>query len=107
MSDLPPTIYLRLQQDAVRHALAVADPATPTPQKAAPDPAPRPDGYVLEPKKHPAAPQPALVHTAACTMPQRTTMPITADDARIALKDPAGISEACQFCRPDTELADG
>ncbi len=103
-------VYLRLQRDAVRAALAASETPRrqPTPPPAA---AKRPDepaqpltGYKLEPKKHPSSPQPAHIHVADCTMNNRRTSPLTADQARIALRDPAGLMEACEFCRPDTEL---
>jgi hypothetical protein len=63
-----------------------------------------PEGYALEPKRHPKHPQPALIHTASCTMPQRDTSPIDASDARIALtKGGEGIA-GCEFCEPGKAL---
>jgi hypothetical protein len=63
--------------------------------------------YVLEPKMTPKHPQPALIHLADCTMPQRATSPIDADAARIGLtKDPGNIA-ACEFCAPGKTLGIG
>lgn len=67
----------------------------------------QPARYVLEPKQNPKHPQPALVHLADCTMPQRDTMPVKADAARVGLtKDPGNIA-ACEFCAPGKSLGTG
>lgn len=109
-------IYLRLQRDAVRRALAEADapaPQRPPPPRPSPEPkpeaAPSPDGYVFERRWSPKSPRAALIHTAACSMPQHPTVPATVDEVRLALKDPSrpALIEPCQHCRPDTELARG
>ncbi|MER6127855.1 DUF6233 domain-containing protein [Streptomyces sp. NPDC001795] len=111
-------IYLRLQHDAARKALDVAErQAAPRPQRpsrprrAAPGPAtgpassaPPPAGYVVEPKKHPKHPLPALYHRADCTMTHRETSPITPDQIRVGLRDSLGILAACEFCVPDKSL---
>lgn len=105
-------IYLRLQREAVQAALTTADRQKPPPaqRRPAPRPAQAPTdpatGYKMEPKKHPKAPQPALIHVADCTMNDRRTTPMTEHAARLALKDPIQpkITEACPFCRPDTTL---
>ncbi|MFD3523855.1 DUF6233 domain-containing protein [Streptomyces sp. NPDC058653] len=65
-----------------------------------------PASYVVEPKKHPTHPQPALIHLAGCTMPQRKTLPVDAGAARIGLADDPDIA-ACPFCAPDRRLAEG
>ncbi|MEU5536445.1 DUF6233 domain-containing protein [Streptomyces sp. NPDC020362] len=61
-------------------------------------------GYVIEPKKHPAHPLPALYHLADCTMIQRRTSPITPHQIRLGLRDPLGILAPCEFCAPDKGL---
>ncbi|WP_128382406.1 DUF6233 domain-containing protein [Streptomyces cavernae] len=103
--------YLRLQRDAVRQALAAAGRKQSPPRQAASPPTENStpgnvDGYLLEPKRHPTAPQPAQIHLAKCAMPQRDTAPISEEEARLALADRAQpkVMEACQFCRPDTAL---
>jgi hypothetical protein len=60
--------------------------------------------YVIEPKQNPKHPQPALVHLADCTMPQRKTLPIDASEARIGLTKDAENCAACQFCNPSKSL---
>ncbi|MFE9451614.1 DUF6233 domain-containing protein [Streptomyces sp. NPDC006739] len=118
-------IYLLLQRDAARIALAAAErraaPQRPSrPRRAAPAPAPAPapangsassapqrTGYVIEPKKHPKHPAPALYHLADCTMPQRETSRITPDQIRLGLRDPLGILAACEFCGPGKKLDTG
>ncbi|MFE9455175.1 DUF6233 domain-containing protein [Streptomyces sp. NPDC006739] len=111
-------IYLRLQRDAARKALAAAERRAapqpqrpPRPRRAAPAPvtgpassALPPTGYVIEPKKHSKHPAPALYHLADCTMPQRETSPVTPDQIRLGLRDPLGILAACEFCAPDNNL---
>ncbi len=104
-------IYLRLQRDAVRQALTAADRQPAPAARPNPPPTPvetdQPTGYKLEPKKHPTAPQPALIHRAACTMPHQRTMPVDETEARIGLRDRIdgqSVMEPCQFCRPDTSL---
>lgn len=55
--------------------------------------------YVIEPKRHPTHPQPALIHLADCTMPQRKTLPVDADQARLGLAEDPDIAP-CPFCTP-------
>ncbi|WP_405930336.1 DUF6233 domain-containing protein [Streptomyces sp. NBC_00827] len=100
-------IYLRLQRDAVRAALAVADRPTRTPTPSPARPAARVSpGYLLERKIRTNHPMPPLVHVADCTMPSRPTKPITAEEVREALTNPADppSMEECVFCRPSAPL---
>ena len=109
--------YLRLQVEAVRHALAVAENRKP----AAPGPPPRPPAasrpalgpaptrsesksteFMIEQRRTSAGPQEAAVHVDDCAMTSHMTHPVSAQDARLALTDAQ--LEACAFCRPDTEL---
>ncbi|MFF5015005.1 DUF6233 domain-containing protein [Streptomyces sp. NPDC001165] len=78
-------IYLRLQRDKVKAALARAE--GPAHQE-------RP--------RTPHGPEPAFIHLAYCTMIEGTPHRIRPDEARAALTDPK--IEPCRFCRPDTEL---
>lgn len=111
--------YLRLQLDAVRHALTVAEgrqqsarpPQTPRhrppPSPAALGPAPtrgerQSSGFKIEQRRTPTGPQEACVHLDDCTMASQHTHSVTPHEARLALTDAQ--LEACAFCRPDTEL---
>ncbi|MDO0936488.1 DUF6233 domain-containing protein [Streptomyces sp. DG2A-72] len=105
-------IYLRLQRNTVREALMRAE--RPQPQRTKPPPkgagpltgfappASKNVGFVVQQKRTPNGPEPALIHMADCTMIEGTPHRIRADEARAALTDPN--IEPCQFCRPDTEL---
>ena len=104
-------IYLRLQADAVRQALAAAERPAPAPQPlprpqrpALEAPTQRPSGYKVEQKLSEGHPLGAAIHLADCTMTQRGTRPISADDARQALSEDEKFFRACEFCRPDTKL---
>ncbi|WP_329390320.1 DUF6233 domain-containing protein [Streptomyces sp. NBC_01716] len=66
-----------------------------------------PGGYVIEPKRHPTHPEPALIHLADCTMPQRKTLPIEASAARLGLTEDPETVAACEFCAPERGLAEG
>jgi hypothetical protein len=105
--------YLRLQRDAVQKALARAEQPSPRRQRLAPPvkgagplPAFAPThvgtGFVVQQKRTPAGPEPALIHLAHCSMIEGTPHRIRADEARAALTDPT--VAPCTFCRPDTEL---
>ncbi|MFF8726835.1 DUF6233 domain-containing protein [Streptomyces sp. NPDC015171] len=65
-------------------------------------PPPARTGFVVQQKRTPTAPEPALIHLADCTMIEGTPHRIRSDEARAALTDPA--IAPCPFCRPDTEL---
>ncbi|MFE3326913.1 DUF6233 domain-containing protein [Streptomyces sp. NPDC059176] len=55
--------------------------------------------YKVEAEIRTGHPLGATVHRGDCTMAQRPTRPIAADEARLALaKDPA--FTGCEFCRP-------
>ncbi|MFF4509022.1 DUF6233 domain-containing protein [Streptomyces sp. NPDC001401] len=103
--------YLLLQWKAVQAALAQAE--APTPRRAS-----RPVkgakglpalaqtqprvGFVVQQKRTPTGPEPAVIHLDDCTMISGPRHRIRADEARAALTDPN--IEPCEFCRPDTEL---
>lgn len=103
-------IYLRLQRDAVHAALARAE-APPQRRPRLPKggaglgpvaqivPRPR---FVVQQKRTPCGPEPAIVHVDDCTMIEGTPHRISEHDARVSLTDPT--IEPCAFCRPDTEL---
>ena len=110
-------IYLRLQSEAVRAALARTEerprspqsrPTPPQRRQSAPPPftpsrgAGHPRAFVVQQKRTPNGPEPAVIHTDDCTMIEGTTHPIRAHEARVALTDPT--IEPCAFCRPDSEL---
>nr|WP_202458389.1 DUF6233 domain-containing protein [Streptomyces sp. SID5464] len=102
--------YLRLQREAVRAALARAE-APPPRRSRLPKGgtglgpmaqiAPRPQ-FVVQQKRTARGPQPAIIHVGDCSMIEGTPYWITEHDARVSITDPN--IEACQFCRPDTEL---
>ncbi|WP_406157715.1 DUF6233 domain-containing protein [Streptomyces canus] len=106
-------IYLRLQRDAVLAALAQAEtPAARRPGRLAKGAAPlrsmgvvhaqgRPR-FVVQQKRTARGPEPSIIHVDDCSMIEGTPHPISEHDARVSLTDPN--LEACQFCRPDTEL---
>jgi hypothetical protein len=103
-------IYLRLQRDAVQAALAHAEappPRKPRLPKGGANLPPvaqisvRPQ-FVVQQKRTPQGPEPAIVHAGDCSMIEGTPHRITEHDARVALTDPT--IEACGFCRPDSEL---
>jgi hypothetical protein len=66
-----------------------------------------PVGYVVEKKVRDDHPLGAIVHRADCTMPERETRPISADDARTALAKDAKFFQACEFCAPGKSLGSG
>ncbi|MFJ4525897.1 DUF6233 domain-containing protein [Streptomyces sp. NPDC088810] len=102
--------YLRLQHEAVRKALTRAERPAPPPRRPSRSvkglPAFRPalvrTGFVVQQKRTPTGPEPALVHLADCSMIEGTPHPVRAGEARAALTEPT--IEPCAFCRPDTEL---
>lgn len=63
-----------------------------------------PAGYVVEKKIRDDHPLGAIVHLATCTMPERGTQPISADDARTALTKDGQFFHACEFCAPGKSL---
>ncbi|GGJ50242.1 hypothetical protein GCM10010121_071650 [Streptomyces brasiliensis] len=58
-------------------------------------------GFAAERQPRAIGPEPARIHIDDC-LNAGPTHPITAQDARAALLDP--MVQACEFCRPDTEL---
>ncbi|MEU3248616.1 MULTISPECIES: DUF6233 domain-containing protein [unclassified Streptomyces] len=116
--------YLHLQREEVQRALhAAAQPARPPrPQRQArPTLAPAPfpslterhpngptgtgDGYMLEIKRHPKDPEPAILHIDSCTRATRKTSPITPDEFRVALRDTEYV-QTCSYCRPEDKPDD-
>ncbi|MEU1535922.1 DUF6233 domain-containing protein [Streptomyces fagopyri] len=57
---------------------------------------------MLEIKRHPTDPQPAVLHINSCTRPSRKTSPIAAGQFRVALRD----TETCNYCRPEDKPND-
>ena len=103
-------IYLRLQRDAVKAALKQTEappPRRPRLPKGGANLGPvtqitvRPQ-FVVQQRRTPKGPEPAIIHLGDCTMIEGAPHRITEHDARVALTDPT--IEACAFCRPDTEL---
>jgi hypothetical protein len=66
-----------------------------------------PARYVIERKIRENHPQGAIVHLADCTMPERATRPVDADDARQGLTRDGQFFHACEFCSPDKTLGLG
>ncbi|MFI5817369.1 DUF6233 domain-containing protein [Streptomyces sp. NPDC051643] len=112
--------YLRLQREEVQRALAAAGrpprplrPPRPQPSLPPARPAERPPnsptgsgaGYMLEIKRHPKDPRPAVLHVDSCTMASQKTSPISAAQFRVALRDTENI-EPCGFCRPEDKPND-
>ncbi|MFI9598962.1 DUF6233 domain-containing protein [Streptomyces sp. NPDC052043] len=60
--------------------------------------------YIVEKQIREGHPLGATIHLADCTMPQRETRPLSAEDARAALTKDAQFFHACEFCAPDRSL---
>ncbi|MEU6322326.1 DUF6233 domain-containing protein [Streptomyces sp. NPDC047009] len=56
-------------------------------------------GFVVQQKRTPSGPEPAVIHAYDCTMIAGSTHPIGDHEARVALTDPN--IEPCAFCRPE------
>ncbi|MGW1622275.1 DUF6233 domain-containing protein [Streptomyces sp. NPDC002172] len=113
-------IYLRLQHDAVRAALARAERrAVPRPVISAPkrppgnrrapgggrEPDGRPEiGYVVERNSPSDATAGAVIHIAGCARAPQDARTTEREVARKALADDPRFFAACAHCRPDTEL---
>ncbi|MFD8304216.1 DUF6233 domain-containing protein [Streptomyces sp. NPDC059690] len=106
-------VYLRLQRDAVREALTRAEGGRPAEGAGSGPPRRRrpvaPDGggrrstgFVVQQKRTPDGPEPAMIHTDDCTMIDGPAHPVRDREARAALTEPD--IAPCTFCRPDTEL---
>lgn len=94
-------VYLDLQLRAVRERLASLQQ-----QRTTPPPGP---GYVIQHLPSARSPEGrGVVHRETCHLLEDVAgehqLPFEARAARIALEDPAGISTACQECRPDAVL---
>lgn len=63
-----------------------------------------PASYVVEKAIREGHPLGAIIHLADCTMANRETRPISADDARTALSKDAKFFHACEFCDPGKTL---
>ncbi|MDX3310428.1 DUF6233 domain-containing protein [Streptomyces sp. ME08-AFT2] len=110
----PLAVYLRPQRDAVLAALARSEhrpQRRPAPRaKGAgslpgftPHPVPgRDEGFVVQQKRTPGGPEPALIHLADCTLIEAASHRIRAAEARTAPAVPN--IEPGRFCRPDTAL---
>lgn len=113
--------YLHLQREEVQRALQAAArqparPQRPPHRQTRPALAPAPfpslterhpngptgagDGYMLEIKRHPKDPEPAVLHVDSCTRATRKTSPITPDEFRVALRDTEYV-QTCRYCRPE------
>ncbi|WP_331728538.1 MULTISPECIES: DUF6233 domain-containing protein [unclassified Streptomyces] len=112
--------YLRLQRDEVQRALHAAgrplrQPQQPqarrslSPVRPAEPPPNGPtgagDGYMLESKRHPKDPQPAVLHVDSCTKANRKASPISAAQFHVAIRDTEYI-KTCDFCRPEDKPDD-
>ncbi|MEV6841715.1 DUF6233 domain-containing protein [Streptomyces sp. NPDC051133] len=104
--------YLRLQAAAVRQALAAVESQAPGARRLAQAEqqpaleAPARGRRVATWWRSPCPPNHPLgagVHVADCTVIQRDTRPISADEARTALGD-GKFFRACEFCGPDSNL---
>ncbi|WP_432027480.1 DUF6233 domain-containing protein [Streptomyces sp. 1222.5] len=96
-------VYLRLQRDAVRQALAATDRPPPGPAPAPARPAveaPRPAEYMVEQRLQAGHPLAAAVHVAGCRQTERETRAVSAGDARQALTGDPKFFRACDFCQP-------
>ncbi|MEU1536142.1 DUF6233 domain-containing protein [Streptomyces fagopyri] len=62
-------------------------------------------GYMLEIKRHPKNPQPAVLHIDSCTRAGRKTSPITADQFRVALRDTEYVGPAATVDRKTSRTA--
>ncbi|MFF6985631.1 DUF6233 domain-containing protein [Streptomyces sp. NPDC010273] len=107
-------IYLHLQREAVRKALAVAEghntpaataPASRQPYRPPPRMKLRPGSYMVEPKIHPKHERLAILHIGGCNRAEREPMECSMEEAQQALRrDDLVEVEACPHCRPDLTL---
>ncbi|WP_153815682.1 DUF6233 domain-containing protein [Streptomyces sp. SUK 48] len=106
-------IYLRLQRDEVREALARASsvPSRERPaQRSGPQRRPPSSAeYMMETKLRPDDSLPVVVHVGGCKIRQGRRAPsaISAKQARMVLTDPAIGAEPCPVCRPESRLGLG
>ncbi|MFE7566189.1 DUF6233 domain-containing protein [Streptomyces sp. NPDC057539] len=114
MFDLPPDLprlrtletYARLQLHLITEAIKAAerrdtgDRSPAKPQEPSRPPAPAAPDWLVEPgiTAHPSA----TVHVGDCWVPGKKARPATREQAVEALGEHGG--EACDVCRPDTDL---
>jgi CHASE3 domain sensor protein len=67
----------------------------------------REQAYVVEKAIREGHPLGATVHLADCTMAQRETRQVSADEARFALTKDKGFFTSCEFCAPAASLGVG
>jgi hypothetical protein len=67
----------------------------------------REQAYVVEKEIREGHPLGATVHLDTCTMAQRETRPVSADEARFALTKDKQFFQACEFCAPGKALGIG
>ncbi|MFF2383788.1 DUF6233 domain-containing protein [Streptomyces sp. NPDC058108] len=113
-------MYLQLQRQQVQRALDTAGrtPARGPRQQSgrAPElppaaPAMRPlsgptgdgSGFMLEMKKHPTHPNPAILHVDSCTMASQKTFALGAGELQAALREGEDVAP-CEFCRPQNKI---
>lgn len=105
--------YLRLQQEAVKRALASTErQATPRPSPSAPKPrpsaaepsSPPSTGFVVERRDQGDATKGAVIHTSDCSWSPRDARPVEVGLARDVLAKDERFFTACTFCRPDNAL---
>ncbi|MFH7340687.1 DUF6233 domain-containing protein [Streptomyces sp. KHY 26] len=102
-------IYLMLQRDEVRKALARATSAparSRTPHRSEPRQCRPSAEFLMESKSGPDDPLPVVVNVGACTIRQgrRTPSAISAQQARTVLTDTVIGAEPCPICRPENKL---
>jgi hypothetical protein len=102
-------MYLRLQRDAVRQAIAAAD-SKPVQRPRHEQPAPqqrKADRFISERALHsgPTGSQTGvLLHSAGCDMIRKPIASVDAETARAALTKDRIFTSPCNVCRPDTAL---
>jgi hypothetical protein len=64
-------------------------------------------GYIVEKEIREGHPLGATIHLATCTMVQRETRTVSADEARHALTKDKQFFQACEFCAPAASLGIG
>jgi hypothetical protein len=114
--------YLQLQRREVQRALDAAGRAPdrgprqasrPAPELPPAAPATRPlsgptgdgSGFMLEMKRHPQHPNPAVLHVDNCTMASQKTTALSDGELRAALREAEDVAP-CPFCRPESKIDD-
>ncbi|MFG2885750.1 DUF6233 domain-containing protein [Streptomyces sp. NPDC048297] len=98
--------YLRLQREAVRKAIAAADPGSARrPRRERPAPQQRPAGpFVSEQSPHVDGSAGVIIHVAGCEMVKKPVASFGAEKARWALTKDRTFGKPCEHCRPGTRL---